>query len=112
MRIVVKDKRFGGTLRARYTLDIDIDYKTVPGDLELTRQVIEQYKRTKNNIGYTTFRGLAKEDIITILSAVKRQEAIVNVNRMGHCAYYKLGIMRASSMEAGNESSQIFKEPN
>jgi len=91
-RIVVKDRRFGSTMRARYTLDITVDYTQIPNNLPITDNVLRQYKETKSAIGYATFRGLNLDDIKSILSATKRQEAHLNVNRMGHCAYYKLHI--------------------
>lgn len=91
MRIVVHDNRFRRQLQCRLTLDLSIDYRLIPNNLALTSKVQKQYQATKNNIGYTTFRGLNIEDIKSILSAVKRHEAHVNVDRMGHCAYYYLG---------------------
>ena len=97
MRIVVKDRRFGASVRPRYAFDVQVDYPSIPDNLPLTNNVMKQYQATKNNIGYTTFRGLNIDDIKTILSAVKRQDAHVNVNRMGHCAYYKLHIVNRIS---------------
>ena len=90
MRIIVKDRRFGNSLKARYIVDLQIDYPSIPNNLKVTDRVLEQYKHNKSVLGYTSFRGLSYKDIVTILSAVKRGEATVNVNRMGHCAYYKL----------------------
>ena len=93
MRIVVRDRRYGISLRGRYTLDVKIDYPSIPSDLPLTKKVLEQYRATKNDVyGYATFQGLRVYDIITILSAVKRQEGHVNVDRMGNCAFYKLDL--------------------
>lgn len=89
-RIVVQDKRYKGLHKARYIFDWKVDYRTVPNDIPLTSNVLKQYKQKKNNIGYCTFRELNKKDIISILSAVKRQEAHLNVDRMGNCAYYIL----------------------
>lgn len=89
MRIVVENRRYRLGTR-HYTLDIKIDYRSIPDDLLLTDKVLEQYRRTKNNIGFTTFRGLDIDDIKSILSAVKRQEAHVSIERMGNCAFYKL----------------------
>jgi len=90
MKIVVKDRRFGPSLRGRYTFDWKVDYTKIPRDIPLTEKVLKQYAKTKSPIGYATFRGLNKDDIRSILSAVKRLEAHVNVDRMGNCAFYKL----------------------
>ena len=92
MRVVVADKRFRevGLKSKYYTLDCNIDYPNLPDNLPLTDKVLKHYKATKNNIGFTTFRGLDEEDIKSILSATKRQEAHVNVNRYGICAFYTL----------------------
>jgi len=90
MRVVIHDRRFNHSLRARYTLDCMVDYKSLPDNLPLTDKVIKQYAQTKSLIGFSSFRGLGIEDIKTILSATKRQEAHVDVDRMGNCAFYKL----------------------
>jgi hypothetical protein len=90
MRIVVHDKRFHPSLKGKYILDIKIDYPSIDNSIPLTNKAKEKYKALKNNIGYSTFRGLSIKDIISVLSAVKRQEAHVNVDRMGNCCYYKL----------------------
>ena len=83
MRIVIKDKRSrSGALRARYTTDIKIDYPGIPDNIPLTDSVLEQYDNTKSPLGYSTFRGLQLDDIKSILSTVKRQKAIVCVDRM------------------------------
>ena len=90
MRIVIHDRRCNHSLRARYTLDCQIDYKTIPDNLPLTDKVLKQYRDTKSPIGFSSFRGLDIEDIKTILSATKRQEAHLDIDRMGNCTYYKL----------------------
>lgn len=41
-------------------------------------------------LGYVNMRGLKEEDVRSILSAVRRGEASVTVNRMGKMAFYKL----------------------
>ena len=89
MRIVVMDRRSRQRIRPRYTLDIQIDYKSLSDNIPVTPKAIEHYKQTKTLI-YATFKDLTEADIASILSAVKRQEADVNVNRIGHCAYYRL----------------------
>ncbi len=89
-RVVVHDRRFNQSLRGRYTLDIRIHYASIPDNIPLSSKVLKQYKETKNLLGYTTFRGLNQEDIESIFSAVHRQEAHLNVDRMGNAAFYKL----------------------
>lgn len=91
MRIVVHDKRYKHCIKPRYTLDINLDYKLIPDNIPLTQNVLKQYQDVKNPvIGYAHFRGLTIEDIKSILSAVKRNEAHLNVDRMGITYVYKL----------------------
>lgn len=90
MRIVIRDRRVRSGLRGQYTFDWEVDYTKISSDIPLTAKVLKQYKDTKNYVGYATFKGLSKDDIKSILSAVKRQEAHLNVDRMGNCAFYKL----------------------
>ena len=89
MRIVVKDRRYNSSGR-KYTMDIQIDYKSIPEGIPLTDRVISHYKTHKSIMGYATFRGLNRDDIISILSAVKRQQACVNVERYGNTAFYSI----------------------
>ncbi len=93
MRIVVRDKRIGPSKR-RYTMDFKVDYPKISKSLSLTNKVLNQYRKTKSPVGYATFRGLSNTDIRSILSAVKRLEAHLNVDRWGNVAYYKLNTKR------------------
>ena len=88
MKIVVKDRRLSpsGRTKPKY----DIDYGVIRRNIPLTQKVLRHYKVTKSPVGYATFRGLGLRDIKSILSAVKRQEARINVERYGMVAYYKL----------------------
>jgi hypothetical protein len=90
MRIVVHDKRFKHSLQPKYTLDLKLDYKLIPGDLKLADNAINHYIKSHNAIGYAEFDTLAELDIKSVLSAVKRQEAHLNVDRMGNVAFYHL----------------------
>ena len=90
-RVVVRDRRFDRRMiKSRYIMDIKIDYPSIPGDIPVSDKAMSHCDKTKSNIGYADFRGLSKQDIISIFSAVKRQGAHVNVDRMGNCAYYML----------------------
>ena len=88
MRIVVRDRRYA--TGRHYTFDENLDYSRLSDTIQLTDKVRRHYRKNKSSLNYATFRGLAIQDIMSILSAVKRQEAKVNVDRWGNCAYYKL----------------------
>lgn len=90
MRIVVADKRYHKHIQPRYTMDITINYKEIPSNIPLTVKSLRHWENTKNTVGYAKFNNLDTYDIKSILSAVKRQEGHLNVNRMGHTAFYKL----------------------
>jgi hypothetical protein len=63
----------------------------IPKDVILSDAAIENWKITKNAVGLAGFDSLDNDDIISILSAVKRNEASLNVNRHGQAAFYKIG---------------------
>ncbi len=58
--------------------------------LPLTDKSQKYWEQNKSELGYANLRGLAEEDVRSILSAVRRGEASVSVNRMGKLAFYKL----------------------
>jgi hypothetical protein len=65
--------------------------------LPLTDKSQKYWEQNKSELGYANLRGLSEEDIRSILSAVRRGEASVNVNRMGKLAFYKLKHLRKNS---------------
>ena len=87
MRIVVKDRRF--KTGKHYSFDKEVDYSNIPV-ISLTDKVQKHYQTTKSGLNYSTFRGLTLKDILSILSATKRGEALVNVDRWGNVYAYKL----------------------
>jgi len=58
--------------------------------LPLTDKAKMHLEQNKSELGYANLRGLSEEDVRSILSAVRRGEASVSVNRMGKLAFYKL----------------------
>ena len=99
MRIVIKDRRFKINSKPQAWKGFDLDYQVISPGLPLTQRAINTWQEHKSPLGYCGFRGLDIEDIKSILSAVKRQEARINVNRWGQVAYYKL-------INVGKEPSQ------
>jgi len=88
MEIVVKDRRFG--LQHKTQPKYIIDYTRVSANIPLASTVLKQYKITKSNLGYATFRNLRQSDVESILSAVKRHKAILGMDRWGRVSSYKL----------------------
>lgn len=91
MKIIVADKRNKRQIRPRYTMEVNIVYKDIPDDITLTQKALTHWQDTKNNIGYAKFDTLDIKDIHSIVSAVKRQEAHLTINRVGDVAFYKIG---------------------
>ena len=75
------------TYKHAYTFDT---MHNIPSNIPLTKRAINHWKATKSSLGYTNYRTLYKNDVLSIASATKRGEAIMNVNRMGQNAVYKL----------------------
>lgn len=70
---------------------LEIEGKDIPLDLPLTESAISYWKENKFPItNYVNFKTLTKDDILSILSAVKRQEARLSVNRWGQVSCYKI----------------------
>ena len=88
MKIVIKDRRFSSSRRTKPKYDID--YGAVSRNIPLTQKALQHYEATKSPLGYASFRNLGLKDIKSILSAVKRQEVRINIDRWGQVAYYKL----------------------
>jgi hypothetical protein len=72
-------------------MEVNIVYKDIPSDIELSSKALTHWKTTKNNVGYAKFDTLSLDDIISIVSAVKRLDAHLNINRIGDVAFYKIG---------------------
>ena len=74
----------------RQTYKLAYIFENIPNNIPLTKKAISHWKATKSSLGYTNYRTLYKNDVLSIVSATKRGEAIMNVNRMGQNAVYKL----------------------
>lgn len=62
----------------------------IPAGVPLTSRARSWWESHKSALGYANFRTLRKADILSILSASKRAEARLGVNRWGACHGYKL----------------------
>jgi hypothetical protein len=71
---------FKGSLK---TGEID---ETIP----LTDKARKYWEDNKSELGFVNLRGLKEDDVKSIISAARRGEATVSVNRMGKLAFYKL----------------------
>lgn len=71
--------------------------------LPLTDKSKKYWGQNKSELGYANLRGLSEEDVRSILSAVRRGEASVTVNRMGKLAFYKLRKKEGEAISTKNE---------
>jgi len=90
MRIVIRDKRFKHSCYNQYKVVYELEPKYIDDTIPLTQHAFEHWKEAKNNIGYATLEGLTLEDIKSIISASRRKEAHMNIERWGRVAWYKL----------------------
>ena len=62
--------------------------------MEITKAALKRWQKEKASglWGYVDFTGLEKPDILSILSAEKRGEAVTSNNRFGAVASYKLRV--------------------
>ena len=90
MKIVIRDKRFKHSCYNQYKVIYEIEPKYIDNSIPLTPHAIEHWQKTKNNIGYAGMRGLTIEDIKSIISASRRAEAHMNIERWGRVAFYKI----------------------
>ena len=75
----------------RQTYKLAYIFENIPNNIPLTKKAISHWKTTKSEtFGYASYRTLYKNDVLSIASATKRGEAIMNVNRMGQNTVYKL----------------------
>ena len=90
MKIAIRDRRFkSGNLRAYRTI-YDIDARTIDASIPLTPKVISHWQSAKNTIGFADMMGLSEGDIKSIISAVRRKEAYIDIERLGRVAFYNL----------------------
>ena len=90
IKIVVRDRRYRTGEYKAWKVMHEIDGKTIDTSLALTPNAFTHWKRDKSPLGYATMRGLSLADIRSIISAAKRGEAHMNVERWGRAAFYKL----------------------
>ena len=72
----------------------NIHGNAIPGSMELTKAALKHWQAQKADTmwGYVDFAGLEKADILSILAAEKRGEAVTSMNRFGDIAAYKLRV--------------------
>lgn len=90
---MIRDRQFINTnSKDSFKIILTFNWMNIAPNVPLTALAKTNYFKSKLSHGcvYTTFRNLKAEDIISILSAVKRQEAEINTERYGRIAYYKL----------------------
>ncbi len=59
--------------------------------IPLTKKAIDHWAKTRNDVTrYTSFKGLDWHDALSIISATKRGEAMINVDRWGRAAFYQI----------------------
>ena len=90
MKIAIRDRRYRTGTYKTWKVIHEIDAKTVDASIPLTNRAIKHWEEDKSTIGYATMRGLSLADIKSIISATRRNEAHMNIERWGRVAYYKL----------------------
>ena len=69
----------------------DIKTGEIGDDIPLTENAYNHWKQNKSELGYASIpTRFSQDDVVSILSAVRRGEASVGVNRMGVLAFYKI----------------------
>ena len=75
---------------------LEVNPRDVSNDIPLTKKALSNWRTFikadtgVGKIGYAKFNGLNKRDILSIISATKRQEAHLNSDRWGAVAFYNL----------------------
>ena len=90
IKIVIKDKRFKHSCYNQYRVVYEIDSKNVDNTIPLSQRAFEHWQQTKNNIGFAGMDGLTLNDVKSIISASRRAEAHMDIERWGRVAFYKL----------------------
>jgi hypothetical protein len=97
MDIVVPDKRYSNYSRGKnpqaWKKILSITREEcgkIPDNLPLTENALKNWEKNKSFLGYTYFSNLSPKDCISIISAVKRNKALLGVDRWGRVAYYKI----------------------
>ena len=70
---------------------LEIQERSVPA-MKLTKRALTHWQRENNKFifGYVDFGALQKNDILSVLSAVKQGNARLSRNRFGQVSTYKL----------------------
>jgi hypothetical protein len=101
-QIVIADRRYSNWNRGQnqpgsWRVIWEYQGKDIPDNIPLTQKAIDHWKKFKINFGNTaTFRGdkigqvLNEDDLRSIISACKRAEATIYINRIGQVSGYKL----------------------
>jgi hypothetical protein len=89
--IVKKGHKYAYGRARNWQVKYSFHWKDIPDNLSLTKRAITHWKNTKSPLGYTNFKTLTENDIISILSGAKNSHlTMVNINRQGDTAYYKV----------------------
>jgi hypothetical protein len=100
-KVVIADRRYSNWNRGQnrpgsWRIVWEYEGKDIPRDITLTSRAIEHWQTHKDQMGAAAFRGstikdtLSIEDIRSIISTIKRGEAVGYINRMGQISGYKI----------------------
>ncbi|MFA5381959.1 MAG: LPD38 domain-containing protein [Candidatus Micrarchaeia archaeon] len=86
----VKNYTTGGNKQGWKVIEGSVHPKDIGTDIPLTDKALNHWRANKNELGMVNLKGLSEADIQSIISAAKRDEASVTVNRMGDFASYRI----------------------
>ena len=100
-KVVVADRRYSRHNRGQnrpgsWRVIWKYSGKDIPNDLPLTQRAIDHWRKHKDTLSAANFRGdtlkdiLSVDDLKSIISACKRGEANIYINRMGDIIGYKI----------------------
>lgn len=100
-KVVIADRRYSNWHRGQnrpgaWRVIWEYEGKDIPDDIPLTARAIHHWRVHKDVLGAANFRGmtiqdvLAADDLKSIISACKRGEATVYINRIGQVIGYKI----------------------
>jgi len=89
--IIKRGHKYAHGLSRNWDTKFCFDWADIPNNLELTPRAISHWKKTKSPLGYANFKTLRQDDVVSILSGAKNSRlTMINVNRQGDIAYYKI----------------------
>ena len=68
-----------------------IETRAIPHDIPITPKARKHWETNRDDFtGFVNVRGFTETDVISVISAAKRGEASVTVNRWGFFAFFKI----------------------